>query len=44
MRPDQLLVLVTARLEAIGVGRLQAVCMGRRVNTYDLDILVQLLP
>lgn len=49
MRPDQLLVIVTARLEAIGIpycvgGSFASSIYGQARNTYDLDILVWLLP
>jgi hypothetical protein len=45
MRPDQLLVVVTARLEAIGVaycvgGSFTSGTYGRARTTYDLDIRI----
>lgn len=45
LRPDQLLVVVTARLEAIGVpycvgGSFASGTYGRARTTYDLDILI----
>jgi hypothetical protein len=47
MRPDQLLVVATARLEALGIlycvgGSFASSAYGQARNTYDLDILVQL--
>jgi hypothetical protein len=49
MRPDQLLQVVTARLEALGIaycvgGSFASSVYGQARNTYDLDILVQLQP
>jgi hypothetical protein len=49
MRPDQLLLVVTARLKALGIpycvgGSFASSVYGQARNTYDLDILVQLLP
>ena len=45
MRPDQLLVIVTARLEAIGIpycvgGSFASGAYGQARTTYDLDILI----
>jgi hypothetical protein len=45
MRPDQVLVLVTARLEVIGVrycvgGSFASGFYGQPRTTYDLDILI----
>ncbi len=45
MRPDQLLVIVTARLEAIGItycvgGSFASGVYGQARTTYDLDILI----
>jgi hypothetical protein len=49
MRPDQLLVVVTARLEAIGIsycvgGSFASGIYGQARTTYDLDILIDLKP
>jgi len=45
LRPDQLLIVVTARLEAIGIpycvgGSFASGSYGRARTTYDLDILI----
>jgi hypothetical protein len=47
MRPDQLLVIVTASLEAIGItycvgGSFASGVYGQARTTYDLDILIAL--